>query len=260
MNAELTHETLSPPLQAHVADLRAVTPDADRMDLAQRRLQSTLAAKRRHPRLQRAAWIGAAGAAVLALAFMLLPTLPGGGQDAFAAVQQQLRDFRTVHLHITQQSGGMALPTINVWADRKGHTRADIGNATSVIVDTRTHQMITLLHASHRAMRMPLPSTATVAASDPLKWLHALAHFDGNATRLKTPRVIDGATTHGWVLHTQGVKMTVWADHRHVPRSILVQGKTFAQRMHVTLDATPPPGTFASSIPDGYTEMGHADH
>ncbi|NII09850.1 hypothetical protein [Oleiagrimonas sp. C23AA] len=256
MTTDFSIDSLSPTLDAHVRSLRDATPDTRRAEDAQRALEDRLR-RTRAPRLRRAGWIGAASAAVLAIALLVLPTLPGGGQNAFAAIQQQLRDFTTVHLTVTQQSGGMNMPTINVWAERNGRTRTDISDATSVIVDPRQHQLLTLLHGPHMAMQVTLPAGGQDAAkqADPMHWLKALAQFDGPVTELDKPRVIDGVITHGWKAQQHGMAMTVWADAQQMPRAIDVQGHGLTQHLRVRLDTAIPAGYLSTKVPDGYTAM-----
>lgn len=86
---------------------------------------------------------------------------------------------------ITQRAHGMELPTIHAWAERNGNVHTDIGHSTSVIVNTREHAMLALLHASHEAMRMPLGASAGKRGSSAvLGWLDAVCTFRGKARAL----------------------------------------------------------------------------
>ncbi|MGH6714861.1 MAG: hypothetical protein ACRER1_01320 [Gammaproteobacteria bacterium] len=252
---------LSAALDAHVQALSAQSPDADALDAAQRRLDHALAeeqaktkktAQRR--RIPAKLTMACAGVAALALLGFLLPTLFVNQGVAFAAVQNHLRDFKTLTMTITQRSHGMDMPTIRVWADRKGNAHTDIGDSTTVIVNAGTGTLLVLLHQSHRAMRMPIGAHKAPEETQALSWLKSVRQFQGRAKRLPETRTIDGKTTHGWSLQTAGMHIVLWADNDGVPLAVNVNnGKTLTQRIQVNLDAPIKAERFSTQVPPGYT-------
>ncbi len=249
---------LSQSLAEHVAALTAQHPDAAAVTAAQRRLEGILDVQRPRRRRRHAlAWAGAGLAgAVVATVLLVAPTLfgGGGGGAAFAAVQKRLRDFQTLAMVITQRAGGLDLPTIRVWADRRGNARTDIGDATSVIVNVDSGKVLTLLHAGHTAMLASLPEQVRPGSGDALNWLQKISAFKGRAAPLPGRRVIDGHTVHGWALDMQGIRVELWADDDDVPRAVDISGSvSYSQRMRLTIDPPLDPSRFSVMPPPGYT-------
>lgn len=251
-------EQLSPNLAAHAEALRARTPSPAEAEAASRRLHERLrnAPARTRGRNRRAGWIGLATATLAAVALLALPLLGDRDGTAFAAVQRHLRDFRTLVMTVEQRSGDMQLPTIRVWTDRAGDARAEIGDATTVVVDMRSRTMLTLLHAQRQALRMPLPAGAGSAGHGALDWLQRARAFQGHARRLPQTRDLDGTTLHGWSLDSHGMRIVLWADDRGMPHAVDVDGAAdLHQRLQVRMDVPIDPARFSTQLPPGYTLM-----
>jgi len=251
-----TNLSLSPNLESHVRAMAGQQPDADRVDAAQQHLQARI--DRHRPRrraLRGVAWAGAACTAVLALALTLGPIFTGQGDvQAFAAVQQRLQDFKTLQMTIQQRANGIELPAIRTWTDRAGDVRTDIGDSTTVIVNVQQRTVLTLLHAQHKAMRMPLHADAGNPAEKALGWIDTIRRFKGNARPLAGTRLIDGVVTHGWALDTSGMRIQLWADDDNVPRAVDISGgMNLHQRLKLVLDQPIDPARFRTTLPSGYT-------
>ncbi|HET6431628.1 hypothetical protein [Dyella sp.] len=244
--------TLSHRLDAHLRALDHGLPE-NAADVAQQKLERRL--QRRAPKAPARRWAGWAAAVATASLMMALVLLPTSHGIAFDAVQQRLRDFHTLTLQIEQQAQGMAMPPIRVRMNRRGDVRTDFGTATSMVVNTQEHRVLTLLHDSRHALQMPLPATADAPA--PLAWLEPVRRFQGEARRLPGTRIIDGTPTTGWTLDVQGMRITIWADADALPRAVEMDadGATLRQAMHVTLDAPIDPQVFSTAVPPGYAVM-----
>ncbi len=257
MNASIS--SLSSSLQAHVRALSARVPGSVAMDAAQRRLDDVvnkgrIKVKRRRITARLSA--ACAGAAALGFLVLVLPALFTGQGVAFAAVQKHLRDFKTLTMTVTQSANGAALPTIHVWADRRGDARTDIGTATSVIVNAGSGTMLTLLHGSHQAMRMSIGTRGATQGTPALGWLKSVRQFQGHAERLPGTRMLDGKPTHGWSLRTHGMHIVLWADDDGMPRAVNINGvTTLTQRIHLSLDTPIDAARFSTEVPAGYTLM-----
>jgi hypothetical protein len=247
--------TPSPALAAHIAALP--TADAALADAAQQRLLAALPTQHAPRRgVPRGLVAAASFCAVLLVGVALFLGEQG---NAFAAVQQRLRDFTTLRLQIDQHIDGETLPQSTLLLDRSGSLRTDVGSEVSVIVDTRAHAVLTLLHGPRLAMRMPLPAGTTPQRDDALQWLDAIREFQGEAQPLPQPRTIDGAPTQGWRLHSHGMQIDLWADADGVPRAMQVggaQGLTLDYRF--VFDVPIDPALLSAQVPAGYT-LGEAD-
>ncbi|MBB6185343.1 hypothetical protein [Oleiagrimonas soli] len=231
-------------------------PDTARLDDAQQRLEARIARRRPRTCLTRGiAWVGAACTAMLAVALMLGPSLTGHRDaEAFAAVQHQLRDFRTLQVTVVQRANGQDLPTIHTWADRAGDVRTDIGDATSVIVNVQQRILLTLLHGPRKAMRVPLPDDVEHTGEKSLGWLKQVRDFQGKARPLPGTRTIDGYITHGWALDTGGMHIELWADAEQMPRAVDIAGSTnLHQRLKLVVNQPIDPSRFSVALPAGYT-------
>ncbi len=243
---------LSPKLSAHLSAVDIGPSDAA-IEVAQSKLEARLS-RRRLTVLRRPwfGWIAAAATACLVATLVMLPTSRG---IAFAAAQKHLRDFTTLSLTIEQRSQGIAMPTIHVRMNRAGDARADMGSATSTVVNIAEHRILTLLHDSHMAMLTPLPANALPQPADNLAWLDAIRDFQGKATQLPNQRTIDGRSTTGWIMDTEGMKITLWADSDGLPRAIDIKGDgslLLSQRVHVAVDAPMDRSIFTTQVPAGY--------
>lgn len=252
MTTELSR-TLSAHLSAHLSSLDATPSDAA-TESAQHKLETRLS-KTRSASVVRRPWFGWAAAAAtgcLVLALVMLPTSQG---IAFGAVQKHLRDFTTLSLTIEQRSRGINMPTIHVRMNRDGDSRVDTGMATTV-VNLGERRILTLLHDSHMAMQTPLPLNGSPRAADNLAWLDAIRQFQGKATRLPNKRIIDGRSTTGWALDTEGMHITLWADSDGFPRAFDINdGQILSQRIHAVVDDPMDASVFSTRVPTGYRLM-----
>lgn len=248
---------MSDRLTAHCSTIATDAPDETMLTNAQQRLHRRLDQVRPPIRVRRLAWAGAACAVLLvAVALLTLPLVSSDRGVAFAAVQQHLRNFKTLTMTITQEANGIHLPTIHVWTDKAGNTRSDIGTETSVIVNTQEHTLLVLLHAPHKAMRMPLDPAKRDQTNDPLAWLDTVRNFQGSAAHLPKQRVIDGVTTDGWALHASGMDITLWADRDGFPRAVDIGGNMeMHQRLTLEIDTPIDPARFSTDLPAGYSLM-----
>ncbi|MEO8985268.1 MAG: hypothetical protein ABI300_06545 [Rhodanobacter sp.] len=243
---------LSPKLSAHLAALNVAPSDAA-TEVAQRRLEARLSRSRQQAvRRPWVGWIAVAASACLVVTLVMLPASPG---VAFAVAQKHLRDFTTLGLTIEQRSQGIAMPMIHVRMNRNGDARTDMGSATTTVVNIREHRILTLLHDSHMAMLTPLPVYATAQPADKLAWLDAIRDFQGKATRLPEQRTIDGRSTTGWAMDSEGMHITLWADSDGLPRAMDIKAngsQLLSQRVHVAVDKPMDDSIFATDVPAGY--------
>lgn len=247
------HE-LAKPLADAVRAAQAAPADA--ADAAQARLLERLraqprpAAGARRPALPR--WLAAGAFAALAIvAVLALPLLPGGG-DAFAAVQQRLREAAVLDLQVVQRIDGRVLQTSRTVVDRRGVLRTDVGAQLSVIVDPPRRRVLTLLHDSREALVVPLSAQAAAAAGD-LGWLRELREFKGRAERLPDQRDRDGRAVQRWSLRLGGTPAQVWADAAGLPLQVRRAGPGGLQiDYRFTLDPPLAPGWLSSEPPAGY--------
>lgn len=253
----MSSHKLSGALDADVQALIAQIPDEPALDRAQQHLDDVIAGRRAQTRRRRMpARLGFAVVAIVALAVLgiFLPTLFVSRSVAFAAVQNHLRDFKTLTMTVAQRSNGMDLPTIRVWADRGGNAHTNVGDSTSVIVNVETGTVLVLLHQSHRAMRVSIGSDKTPQEAQAFAWLKSVREFQGRARLLEQTRTIDAQTTHGWSLQSAGMHIVLWADNDGVPRAVTVNdGNTLTQRIRVRLNAPIEAERFNTQVPPGYT-------
>ncbi|ALN55869.1 hypothetical protein GLE_0511 [Lysobacter enzymogenes] len=247
------HE-LSAPLADAVRAAQAAPADA--ADAAQARLLERLRAQprpadgARRPALPR--WLAAGAVAALAvIAVLAVPLLPGGG-DAFAAVQQRLREAAVLDLRVIQRIDGQVLQTSRTVVDRRGVLRTDVGAQLSVIVDPPRRRVLTLLHDSREARVAPLSAQAAAAAGD-LGWLRELRDFQGRAERLPDQRDRDGRTVQRWSLRLGGTPAEMWADAAGLPLRLRRAGPSGLRiDYRFTLDPPLAPGWLSSEPPPGY--------
>lgn len=68
--------------------------------------------------------------------------------------------------------------------------------------------------------------------------------------------MIDGRTTHGWVLDAQGMRIELWAEGDGVPRSIDIGGSIdLHQHLRLVIDHPLDPARFSTQVPNGYRLM-----
>ncbi len=247
---------MSTRLRALTSAVQDDTPDDTACDAAQRQLARHLDGRRPRRRTPRLVLAGTCGALLVAAALLVLPLLSGHQGDAFAAVQQHLANFETLHMTITQRVNGITQPTIRVWTDRAGNVRSDIGDSTSVVVNADDRQVLVLLHGPRQAMRMPLPMADHSGIEDQLDWLDAVRRFRGRAEHLAQTRVIDGVVTDGWLLDTAGMQITLWADRDGLPHAVDIGGKVnLHQHLQLELDKPIDADRFSTALPEGYSLM-----
>lgn len=249
MNQRFDHE-LSAALAQQVREADAVAADA--VERAQQRLSQRLRDAARPRRVHAPRWFAASAlAALLVVAVMSVPMLSGGG-DAFAAVQDRLRQFTHLDMSITQRAQGQVIQTSRTLVDAQGRLRTDVGDQLSIIVDPKRGRVLTLLHAPRQAMVTALPK-AGAAQGDTLRWLDDLRNFKGKATPLAGTRVIDGHRAHGWSLRLHGVDMEIWADASGLPLALRQNGGAGLEiDYRFTLDGPVAPGRLSSDPPAGY--------
>lgn len=248
--------TPSPALAAHVAAAArhadTALADGTLADAAQQRLLAALPAARPRPhRWLRPLATAATACAVLVLGVALFL---GDQRQAFAAVQQHLRDFDTLRLVVEQRMAGEPMMRSTMLLDRHGSLRTDVGEEVSVIVDVPGRTVLTLLHGARQALSMPLPAGRGAPRDDALHWLDTIRDFQGEAAPLPQSREIDGVPLHGWRLETQGMTIDLWADDDGVPRAMELggaQGLTLDYRF--AFDVPIDPVLLSSAIPPGYT-------
>ncbi|MBB5207602.1 hypothetical protein [Chiayiivirga flava] len=243
---------LPPTLAAHADAMARHGADDARIDAAQSRLLAALPAAR--PRRASLPRFALAAASFCALAVFGLALFLGQQGPAFAAVQQRLRDFDTLRVRIEQRIGGQSLPSSTLQLDRSGSLRTDVGNDVSVVVDTRSGHVLTLLHGARLALRTPLPAGPAPRTEDALQWLDAIRAFQGEAQPLDEVRRDDGIDLYGWRLQTHGMQIDLWADADGVPRSMQVGGaQDLVLDYRFAFDLPIAPGQLSADVPPGYT-------
>lgn len=245
-----TTPPLSPSLAAHVGAMAGQHADDARVAQAQERLLRSLPAPRR------AAWprLAVAFASLCAVSVLGVALLLGDQGAAFAAVQQRLRDFATLRLTVDQRVGGEHLQTSRILLDRSGSLRTDVGDEVTVVVDTRSRHVLTLLHGARAALRTPLPAGPAPGTGDALRWLDAIRDFQGEAQQLPDTRVFDGVEATGWQLDTQGMRIVLWADDDGVPHSMELGGEGgLALDYRFEFDRPIEPALLSADVPAGYT-------
>lgn len=240
-----------------VAQAVAALPEAPdaAVDAAQQRLSARLARAAAAPRPRDRRWLAVAASAAAGLVLVVaLPLLSGSG-DAFAAAQQHLRSFQRLAMDVTQRHNGTIVQTSRTVVDAQGVLRTDVGSQLSVIVDPPKGRVLTLLHDSREAMLVAF-APAAGAPADPLQWLQDVRDFQGQATALPNPRIIDGQPARGWRLDVRGNAMELWTDRDGLPLSLRMQagaGLQIDYRFEFEPDL--PEGLLSSEIPAGYTAV-----
>jgi outer membrane lipoprotein-sorting protein len=230
-------------------------PDPSAIAAAQGRLEAAVAARAAarpaRPSTRRlGGWVAAAtSAAALTFAILWLPLNP---TPAFAQVQEHFRDFRTLRFDMKQRVGGREAMSVRVSMTRRGDVRTDIGKDMSVIVNSSDGRVLTLIHGARLAVEDSRGSEA--GDVDALAWLDDVREFQGAATRLPQPRVIDGRTAYGWRLKAGGLDMELWATAEGLPLEMQMNG---AGQMRFDFDfefdVALPAETFSTAIPAGYS-------
>jgi hypothetical protein len=235
----------------------ALEPGAAAATAAQERLESALGARAAtRPRRTRSVggWLAAAAsAAVVAVAILWLPLTPTPAL-AFSQVQDHFRDFRTLRFDIEQRVAGQETPRTRVSMTRDGKVRTDIGKDVSVIVNSVDRRVLTLMHSEHLAIESPLGSPVT--QEDELKWMKDVRDFQGIATRLPQPRVIDGRAAYGWKLNVGGMDLLLWATEEGLPLEMQMTGQERIEiGLHFEFDAPLAADLFSTAIPAGYSRV-----
>ncbi len=259
MNKPLNHEqhdqALSPALQALVHSVPAA-PEAAVEHAQQRLLARVLARAPSRPNRARRwlAVLATSAAAVMVLA--LLPLFSGRG-DAFAAIQQRLRSFNTLVMHVSQRHQGAVIQTSTIRTNAQGVVRTDVGSEISIIVDPQRGRVLTLLHEQKHAMLNKIPINIPASASDDaLSWLAEIRDFKGKAKPLPDSRMIAGHAARGWALTVHGMQMELWADSDGWPLTMRMAGKVdMAIEYRFEFDQVLAPALMSSDLPAGYEWM-----
>lgn len=250
MTRRFDHE-LSGPLARQVRDADAVPEQA--VAAAQARLEQRLQQAPRRRRRSRG-WMAATATASLALVLVVGLPLMSGGNDAFAAVQAHLRDFRTLAMDITQRHDGEVISTSRTVMNDRGVLRTDVGDQLSIIVDPPRGRVLTLLHGTREAMVSSIPQHTR--ATDGVAWIEQLRDFQGQATLLPTTRLIDGRPARGWALDIDGQAIELWADADGLPLEMRLGALGNVQLDYrFTFDAAVLPGQLSSDPPAGYSQV-----
>ncbi len=212
MTTEMTNNLLDTCVEAARSD----TPQAA-VEQAARRFQEQLPSPR--PASRFAGPLRWASAALVLVACVgLFPLLVPGNGVAFASVQEWFRNFETVHMHMTFETGGAIVTEIDVMAEASGFARIETGPVTH-IVDPESATMTTLL-PGNQAMRIAIPANtgwdsavdAAAVGNESLAWFAELRDFQGMAEPLEETRTIDGLPCRGYRLEIDATRVTLWAD------------------------------------------------
>jgi hypothetical protein len=228
--------------------------DDESVRAAQRKLEDAIARRmaEKQPRVKnvrKAGWLAAAASAVVAVLGLLW--LPLNPTPAFAAVQEHFRDFQTMRFVIDQRMAGQPTFQTRVQATRSGNLRTEVGDDVSVIVNSAEQRVLTLIHPSRMAIVSPLAHA--VEEDDAMKWLKDIREFQGVATRLPKPRVIDGQEAFGWQLKTAGIDMVLWATAEGLPLQMTMNPAAQLQLdFHFEFDVPLAPESFSTEVPAGY--------
>jgi outer membrane lipoprotein-sorting protein len=219
---------------------------------AQRKLETLIATRSSRTRLGRAGgWVAAAAsAAAVVLVLVLLPLTPTPAL-AFSAVQQQLRDFRTLRFVIDQRVNGQETMKTRVAMTHDGNVRTEVGEDIAVIVNSSEKRVMTLVKPARIAMVKPLDQP--VGQDDQLAWLDDIRDFQGVATRLPRSRTIEGRNAYGWQLTIGGMRIELWATEDGVPLEMkLDQGAPVQLLFHFEMNVPLPADLFSTRVPEGY--------
>ena len=253
----ISSHSLSVELSADLRALSAQVPDGSIIEAAQQRLEMSIPrrqATRSYGRQSVRLSLAAAAFAAVVVLVSLLPTVFLNQGVAFAEVQKNLRNFKTLTMAIKQSSNGMNLPTIQVLADRVGNVHTNIGVETTVIVNVESGTVLVLYHQSHRALRLSFAANQRPQDNQAFEWLKSVRDFQGHATRLKESRIIDGQTTYGWSSQEHGTDIVLWADNNGIPRFVSVNnGKTLSQSIQIRMDVPIKRELFDTRLPTGYS-------
>ena len=247
------HE-LSPTLQTFVRS--AAAPLEVEVAQAQQRLLARLPRAADCARqTARPWWPGIASVAVAVLVLALLPFV-SGGSDAFAAIQQRLRSFNTLVMHVSQRHQGAVIESSTISTNAHGVVRTDVGSEISVIVDAPRGRVLTLLHTPRHALLSIIPRSALAPANTAdaaLSWLSEIRDFKGKATLIPEPRIIAGRTTRGWALNVRDMSMQLWADAEGWPVAMRMNGQMDLEiDYRFEFDQALAPGLMSSDLPIGY--------
>ena len=250
------HE-LSPTLQTFVRS--AAAPLEFEVAQAQQRLLARLpSAADSTLRKARPWWLAIASVAAAVLVLALLPFV-SGTSDAFAAIQQRLRSFNSLVMHVSQRHQGAVIQTSTISTNAQGVVRTDVGSEVSVIVDAPRGRLLTLLHTPRHALLSSIPRNAPVKANTAdaaLSWLSEIRDFKGKATLIPEPRIIAGRSARGWALNVRDVSMELWADADGWPVSMRIAGQMDLEiDYRFEFDQALPPGLMSSDLPIGYVWM-----
>jgi len=223
---------------------------------AQRKLEALIVSRARPVRSAPRArgWLAvAASAAMAAIAMIWLPLTPTPAL-AFSAVQENLRDFRTLRFVMDQRVNGHATPQTRVAMNRDGNVRTEVGEEITVIVNSAEKRVLTLMKSQRIAMLSPL--NAPVESDDQLSWLEDVRNFQGIATQLPRPRIIDGRKAYGWQLATNGMELVLWATEDGMPLEMSMdQGTPLQFIFHFEMNVPLPADLFSTRMPEGYSEV-----
>jgi hypothetical protein len=239
-----------------------VTREVDEVAVseAQRELEALIASRARHvrPAPRARGWLAvAASAAVLAIAMIWLPLAPTPAL-AFSAVQQNLRDFRTLRFVMDQRVNGRATMQTRVAMSRDGNVRTEVGEDITVIVNSAEQRVLTLMKSRRIAMLSPLQEP--VEKDDQLSWLEDVRNFQGVATQLPGSRIIDGRKAYGWQLSTNGMELVLWATEDGMPLEMSMdQGTPLQLMFHFEINLPLPADLFSTRVPQGYSEVAPED-
>ena len=237
--------------------LAAREPDEALVQGAQRKLEAAVAERAakvatRKPVRHVGGWLAAAtSAGLVALAALWLPLIPSSAQ-AFAAVQQHFRDFRTLRFDIEQRMNGEVMMKSRIHVTRDGNVRTDIGDDISVIVSSTDRRVVTLLHQPRIAVVTALG--VPVTQEDAMAWLDDIRKFQGEAKLLPQTRVIDGRKARGWELAITGGTIVLWATDDGLPLEMSMGGGNALQLdFDFEFDPVLPAQMFSTEIPAGYS-------
>ncbi len=252
MNKQTHEQELSSTLQALVHSVAA--PTEAELAQAQQRLLAHVQANTRAKAMRSRGWLAVMATSVAALLALALLPLFWRGNDAFAAVQQRLRSFNTLIMHVSQRHEGAVIQTSTIRANAQGVVRTDVGSEISVIVDAPRGRVLTLLHEPRQAMLSIIPVNSPANAPDTaLAWLSEIRDFKGKAKPLPNSRVIAGRTARGWALTVRDMQMELWADAHGWPVAMRLLGQVdMAIEYQFEFDQALSPALMSSELPAGY--------
>ncbi len=254
--SEISRDSLSPTLCAHLEAFDQVTPGRQQLEQARRRLLDRVTGATRPQLRAPRTWLALATAGLFAVLVLGFAPLAFRGSDAFANVLQHFHDFRTLSLTIEQNVAGEAGLATRVLADREGNVRTDTGSEVSVIINASQRQMVVLLHSAKQALPTALPATAAFSGDSALAWVDEIRKFKEQARALQETRVIDGTIARGWALDLPSSSVVLWADDRGLPLAIELPGNGIELRYRLRFDEPLPADSFSVTPPAGYAVVG----